>query len=241
MVDVDTVRQRNIQNAARKAIYTVGDLVRINFHRHVHRLERNLECLQRRFRDVTIEVRIRATHENHYNCRMARIPYIESETASPEQKEILGKVTQKSGKIANIWKLWSQSPQTLEAFLPFNKSLAKGTLDPKLRELAYVKASQINDCAYCANAHKAGGLRVGVTEQQLQELENYSASSAFSELEKLVLQYTEELTRTAKSSDEMISELKKHLSPRDIVELNLTVGTANLTNRFNMSLLTDLD
>jgi uncharacterized peroxidase-related enzyme len=172
---------------------------------------------------------------------MARLPYVESETASPEQKEILEKVTQKSGKIANIWKLWSQSPQSLEAFLPFNKSLSKGTLDPKLRELAYVKASQINDCAYCANAHKAGGLRVGVTEQQLQEIGDYAASSAFSELEKLVLRYTEELTRTAKSSEDVMTELKKHLSPRDIVELNLTVGTANLTNRFNMSLMTDLD
>ena len=172
---------------------------------------------------------------------MARLRYVEKESASPEQERILSQLTQKSGKIANIWKLWSQSPQTLEAFLPFNKSLSKGTLDPKLRELAYVKASQINDCAYCANAHKAGGLRVGVTEQQLQEIGTYAASSAFSELEKLVLRYAEELTRTAKSSEEVMAELKKQLSPRDIVELNLTVGTANLTNRFNMSLMTDLD
>ncbi len=140
-----------------------------------------------------------------------------------------------------MWKLFSHSPQTLEAFLPFNKSLSKGTLDPKLRELAYVKASQINDCRYCGNAHRAGGLRVGVTEQQLQDIGSYESSSAFSDLEKLVLQYAEELTRTAKSSDGVMEELKKHLSPRDIVELNLTVGTANLTNRFNMSLMTDLD
>lgn len=172
---------------------------------------------------------------------MARLPYVELETASPEQKAILEKLTQKSGKIANFWKLWGHSPQFLEAFLPFNKALAKGTLDPKLRELAYVKASQINDCAYCANAHKAGGLRVGVTEQQFQELGNFATSSSFSELEKLVLRYTEELTRTAKASEEVMGELKKHLSPRDIVELSVTVGLANLTNRFNMSLMTDLD
>jgi uncharacterized peroxidase-related enzyme len=172
---------------------------------------------------------------------MARLPYVDTNTASPEQQEILGKVTQKSGKIANFWKLWSHSPQTMEAFLAFNKSLAKGTLDPKLRELAYVKASQLNDCAYCGNAHRASGLRVGVTEQQLAEIGNYATSSAFSPVEKLVLQYTEELTRTAHSSEEIVAELKKHLSPQDIVELNITVGTANLTNRFNMSLLTDLD
>jgi len=172
---------------------------------------------------------------------MARLPYLEKETATPEQQEILTKVTQKSGKIANIWKIWGHSPSMLDAFLVLNKALSKGTLDPKLRELAYVKASQVNDCAYCGNAHKAGGLRVGLTEQQLQDIASYAQSEAFSPLEKLVLQYTEELTKTAHSSEAVFEELKKHLSPRDIVELNVTVGTANLTNRFNMSVMTDLD
>ena len=172
---------------------------------------------------------------------MARLSYVEKESATPDQEKILAQVTQKSGKIANIWKLWSHSPQTLEAFLPFNKSLTKGSLDARLRELAYTKASLVNNCAYCANAHKAGGLRAGVTEQQIQEIDTYSSSTAFSPIEKLVLQYAEELTRTVKTSDELMTELKKHLSEPQIVELNLTVGLANLTNRFNMSLMTDQD
>jgi AhpD family alkylhydroperoxidase len=129
----------------------------------------------------------------------------------------------------------------LEAFIAFNKSLSKGTLDPKLRELAYLKASLVNECSYCANAHKAVGMRVGLTEEQIQQIADYAASSAFSALEKLVLRYAEELTRSARSSDEIVSELKKQLSEQDIVELTLTVGTANLTNRFNMSVMTDLD
>ena len=172
---------------------------------------------------------------------MARIRYVEKETAGPDQEKILAQLTQKSGKIANIWKLWSHSPQTLEAFMPFNKSLVKGSLDPKLRELAYMKASQINGCDYCGDAHKAGGRRVGVTEQQIQDIGNYSESAAFSDLEKLVLRYTEELTRTVRTSDDVMAGLKKSLSEADIVELNLTVGMANLTNRFNMSFMTDAD
>jgi uncharacterized peroxidase-related enzyme len=172
---------------------------------------------------------------------MARLPYVEKETASPDQQRILTQVTQKSGRIANIWKLFGHSPGVLEAYLAFSKSLIKGTLDPKLRELAYLKASSVNECAYCFNGHKSPGLRVGVTEQQIQEIGNYTTSDAFGPLEKLVLRYAEELTRTARSSEEIVSELKKSLSESDIVELNLTIGTANLTNRFNMSLMTDPD
>ena len=171
---------------------------------------------------------------------MARLRYVEKETAGPEQEKILAQLTQKSGKIANMWKLWSHSPQTLEAYMVFSKSLVKGTLDPKLRELAYLKTSLINGCAYCAEGHKGPARRAGVTEQQIQDVGN-SESAAFSDLEKLVLRYAEELTRTVRTSDDVMNDLKKSLSEADIVELNVTVGMANLTNRFNMSMMTDMD
>jgi uncharacterized peroxidase-related enzyme len=172
---------------------------------------------------------------------MAVLKYVEKEEATPEQEKILSQLTQKSGKIANIWKLWSHSPQTLEAFMPFYKALMKGSLDGKLRELAYIKSSLINDCAYCASAHKSSAARLGVTEQQVAEIANYESSSTFSPLEKLVLRYAEELTKNAKTSPGLLNDLKKHLTEQQLVELNLTVGTANLTNRFNMSFGTDPD
>src|ERR1043165_8066195 len=86
---------------------------------------------------------------------MARLSYVEKEAAAPDQEKILAQVTQKSGKIANIWKLWAHSPLTLETFMPFYKTLMmKGSLDGKLREMAYVKTSLINGCPYCAGPHK---------------------------------------------------------------------------------------
>ena len=60
-------------------------------------------------------------------------------------------------------------------------------------------------------------------------------------MEKLVLRYAEELTKNVKTSDELMKELRKHLTEAQIVELNLTIGMANLTNRFNVSLATDPD
>ena len=172
---------------------------------------------------------------------MARLTYVEKEIAKPEQEKLLSQLTQKSGKIANIWKLWSHSPLTLETFMMFYKTLMKGVLDGKLRELAYIKTSVVNDCAYCAEAHKAVARKIGITDDQLQAINSYESSTLFTPVEKLVLKYAEELTKTAKSSDGLVQELKKHLSEEQLIELNLTVGTANLTNRFNMSFMTDMD
>ena len=141
---------------------------------------------------------------------MARPRYAEKENGRSEQEKILAQLTQKSGRIANIWKLWSHSPQTLETFMVFYKTLMKGSLDPKLRELAYVKSSLVNDCNYCAEAHKGSGRRVGVTDQQLGEIGNFQESAAFSPVEKPgSARRAEELTRTAKSSEDVITELKK--------------------------------
>src|SRR5579884_1469793 len=143
---------------------------------------------------------------------MARLTYVEKEGAEPDQEKILAQVTQRSGKIANIWKLWAHSPLTLEMFMPFYKALMmKGTLDGKLRELAYVKTSLINGCPYCAGPHRASGLKAGVTEQQFQEIDSYESSKLFSPVEKAVLRYAEELTRNVKTSDESMKELKKYL------------------------------
>jgi uncharacterized peroxidase-related enzyme len=173
---------------------------------------------------------------------MARLSYVEKEAAAPDQEKILAQVTPRSGKIANMWKLWAHSPLTLETFLPFYKTLMlKGVLDGKLRELAYVKTSFINGCPYCAGPHKVTGMKVGVTEQQIQELDNYESSTLFSPVEKAILRYAEELTRNVKTSDESVKELRKYLNEAQIVELNLTIGVANLTNRFNVSFATDPD
>jgi uncharacterized peroxidase-related enzyme len=170
---------------------------------------------------------------------MARLTYVEKETANPEQEKLLSQLTQKSGKVANIWKLWCHSPLTLETFAPFYKTLMRGALDGKLRELAYIKTSVVNDCPYCAEGHKGVARKIGVTEEQLQAINDYESSNLFTPLEKLVLKYAEELTKTAKSSEAIVQELGKHLSEEQLVELNVTIGTANLTNRFNMSFMTD--
>jgi AhpD family alkylhydroperoxidase len=69
----------------------------------------------------------------------------------------------------------------------FSKSLVKGTLDPKLRELAYLKTSLINGCAYCAEGHKGPARRAGVTGPADSGDRKFFRKRAFSDLEKLVL------------------------------------------------------
>ncbi len=69
----------------------------------------------------------------------------------------------------------------------------------------------------------------------------YATSPLFSDLERLVLRYAEEMTRSVQVDGELVEALKRQLSPEALVHLTLTVAGANFTNRFNDALGTELE
>jgi alkylhydroperoxidase family enzyme len=77
------------------------------------------------------------------------------------------------------------------------------------------------------------GRKAGLTEEQLQALDHYEQSSAFSDLEKLVLRFAEQWTRRGKVTEEVVAALAQTLSPTQLVVLAATVALANWTNHFN--------
>lgn len=159
---------------------------------------------------------------------MARISLIEPEHASAEVKEIYdGKL---KGKPGSIQKALAHRPAMLSNFLSFYASVGR-SLDRRLYEAVYLRASLINRCHYCTQHHIQGAKRAGLTPEQMKALKegNYSG---FSEQEQAALRYAETLTRTpSAASDADFAELKKHLSDEQIVDLHMLTGLANLTNR----------
>jgi len=73
-----------------------------------------------------------------------------------------------------------------------------------------------------------------VTEQQLLDLAAFETSSTFTELEKLVLRYAVAMTQTpVEVPDELFSALRRHLDPRQMVELTSAIAWENYRARFN--------
>lgn len=69
----------------------------------------------------------------------------------------------------------------------------------------------------------------------MEAVNDYAESALFSDLEKLVLRYAEDLTKRFETDEQVLEGLKRHLSPRELVELNLTVGMSFVTNLFTQS------
>jgi len=72
-----------------------------------------------------------------------------------------------------------------------------------------------------------------LTDAQIQDLDRYDDSTAFNDLEKLVLRFAEQWTRDGKVEGDVVATLNRSLSPAQLVVLAATVALANWTNRFN--------
>ncbi len=82
---------------------------------------------------------------------------------------------------------------------------------------------------------------VGVTEEQVAAIEDWRNAKCFSELERLVLQLTDEVAVNVKGKRETVEALKQHLSPAEIVELILTIGNWGMVARLLETLEVDLE
>ena len=79
---------------------------------------------------------------------------------------------------------------------------------------------------------RAFGQKAGLTEEQIDKIGDFENSNVYDELQILVLKYTRDLVVSHKTPETVMNGLKKYLSERELVELNLTVGFTILINLF---------
>ncbi len=72
---------------------------------------------------------------------------------------------------------------------------------------------------------------------KLADLENWCRSGAFSDLERIALEYAERITHTDQVVDSaLFARLKEHFSEQQIVELTAAIALENFRSKFNPSL-----
>ena len=78
------------------------------------------------------------------------------------------------------------------------------------------------------------GRRVGLSDEQVADLDGFEASEAYTPLEKDVLRFTEQWSLRGRVDADVLDRLTAVLPPEHLVLLAATVGQANFTSRFNV-------
>ena len=105
---------------------------------------------------------------------------------------------------------------------------------PLLREMAILRTGQILNSEYELDQHIPLAKACGMTDAQITALPNWRASTLFDEKQRTLLAYTEAVAlHDGEVDDTTYAAFANQFSPREIVELTITVityyGTGQLT------------
>ena len=167
---------------------------------------------------------------------MSHVSYLKRDEAAESVRPDFDAIEKAHGLVPNFHRALAHSPELLRGFLSFYGALQKTELDPKLRELAYLRVSHLNGCAYCLTHHREAGRKAGLDDAQIAGIADPGRSEAYDPLQERVLLYAEQVTRHIHADEALIAELRKALGDRGLVELAVAVGMANLTNRVTETL-----
>jgi AhpD family alkylhydroperoxidase len=119
--------------------------------------------------------------------------------------------------------------------------LAYSKLEEVLLLLVYLRASQINHCAYCVDMHWKDLRAMGESEQRLYMLNVWREWSGYSDRERAALAWTEAVTLITDGyvPDEVFEQARKQFSEAELANLTLAVVAINGWNRLNVSFRTD--
>jgi AhpD family alkylhydroperoxidase len=111
------------------------------------------------------------------------------------------------------------------------------SVDTRLKELAMLRTAQLVGCEWCLDFGSKLAHDSGVPEQDLRALATWRRSERFDQLDRLVLEYAEAMTRTpVEVTDELFDRLREHFDERQLVELTMAIALENLYSRSNWAL-----
>lgn len=136
----------------------------------------------------------------------------------------------------------SQFPKGIRGLLEIEKYVNNSVLDPIIFELVKMRASQINNCAYCLDMHSKDARASGETEQRLYLLNAWREAPFYSEKERAALEWTEALTLVHQNeiSDEFYEKVKAHFDDEEMMALTMTIIAINGWNRLSIAFGTEV-
>src|SRR5689334_20523295 len=117
------------------------------------------------------------------------------------------------------------------------KELDKAEIDPRLRELIRIRASQLNGCAYCIDMHTRDARAIGETEQRIYGLAAWRETPYFTARERAALAFTETVTRLSETHvpEQAYQDVAAEFSPLQVAALVSLIVTINAWNAIGVS------
>jgi len=111
------------------------------------------------------------------------------------------------------------------------RSLHACSLDPSIRCLAELRASQINGCLSCTHFRREQAEALGISSSKLQALAAWAESDEFNEREKAALAWCESFTHFRPANPTTRKLALNAFSPRELADLTMAIEMTSALSR----------
>jgi alkylhydroperoxidase family enzyme len=171
---------------------------------------------------------------------MARLPYTTpAQLAELMRQTPFGEAVQP----ANIFRMLAHAPSVgIPALQLVYAILTQTELDPRLRELVILRVARRCEARYAWVQHAAIAASVGVSDTQIAALERGDLTADhFTARECTALAFADEVLDVPRVADDTFAWVREQFSPREVVELLLTVGYFRMMDRLVTALDLELE
>jgi AhpD family alkylhydroperoxidase len=169
---------------------------------------------------------------------MPRLRYIEDNEKTPQTSAMIESAKKTGAPDPRVVSIMTRSKVGTAWVECWNKTLYEGVLPHKLKEMCRIKISVAHQCGYCSTVRSNVAKAEGLTEDMINDLFAFEASPHFTPREKAALRYAGLFKQGehAIDKDEVYSDLQKHFSDEEIIELGLLCAQTDGVGKFVKSL-----
>jgi AhpD family alkylhydroperoxidase len=156
--------------------------------------------------------------------------------AATEEGRALEHRIQRNGRLLPLFRILMNSPAVADGLEYMLSTLRQQTSLPMpLYELIILRVAVLNRADYEFEAHLPMALRAGLSTEKVAAVRTEDLS-AFDDVERLVLEYTDAMTRTVQVPDALYARVAAAFDAKACVELTATIAASNMVARLAAAL-----
>ena len=158
---------------------------------------------------------------------MARIPYPDPASMTPENREFLADLPQ-----LNISRLLAGSPCMFRPLTRvFNAYLNDGLLTDEMREIAILRVGYLCNSEYEVSNHLRVAKLIGMEPARVDALVPGTNQDIFTPEERDILRFVDEVVQDGGASQAAFDAVARFMSPPEMIELTVVIGVYTMVSQ----------
>ena len=120
-----------------------------------------------------------------------------------------------------------------DIMVEMEKYINQSSINKTIRNLIKIRASQINQCAFCLNMHSVEAMDGGESEQRILCLNAWKESPFYTDDERAALTLTEHITLISSNGlpDSVYDYVREYFNEEEFIDLIMIINQINNWNR----------